>query len=58
MNYSLDEEDAALLIEDAVKLTINKGFRTADIAVEGETVLSTNEITSQILKSIGEVNDK
>ena len=58
LRYSLDEEDAALLIEDAVKLTINKGFRTADIAVEGETVLSTNEITAQILKSIGEVNDK
>lgn len=58
LRYSLAEEEAALLIEDAVKLTINKGYRTADIAVEGETVLSTVDITAQILRSIGEINDK
>jgi len=44
LRYSFDLEEAAVTIENAVKAALNKGFRTRDIAKEGEKVISTSEM--------------
>ena len=51
--YSLDLMEEADMIESAVAKTIAQGARTADIAVEGEKVLSTNEMTHRIIENLG-----
>ena len=50
--YSLDLADEADIIEEAVAKTVAQGARTKDIAVDGENVLSTKEMTQQIIENL------
>lgn len=53
LRWSLDEIEAADLIEEAVKKTLKDGFRTVDIASgDSDTVLGTEEITAKVLERI------
>lgn len=55
MRYSLKQEAVAKKIEKAVDMALNLGARTKDIAVEGEKVLSTKEMTDIVLKCMEEI---
>lgn len=50
--YSLDLQAQADQIENAVAKAMESGARTKDIAVEGETVLSTKEMTQRIIDNL------
>ena len=50
--YSLDLPEQADQIEKAVEKTLAEGSRTKDIAVEGEKVLSTKEMTQRIIANL------
>ncbi|RME08452.1 MAG: 3-isopropylmalate dehydrogenase [Anaerolineae bacterium] len=52
LRYSLGMEAEAQAVERAVEATINAGHRTADLARNGETALSTAEITDKILDNL------
>ena len=52
LRYSLGYEAEALLIENAVKLTLEKGFRTADIFEAGTIKVGTVEMTDAVIKSL------
>jgi len=52
LDYSFGEKEAARAIESAIDKTLADGFRTADIAESGSTVLSTSEMTEKILKNL------
>lgn len=52
LRYSLGLEYEAHLIERAVEQTLIEGARTADIQEEGKPVLTTKEITNQIVKRL------
>lgn len=49
LRHSLDLEEEAAAVEDALKDVINAGARTADIASGDEAILSTSEMTDAIL---------
>ncbi len=53
LRYSLRLEAEALAVENAIGLAIEAGARCADIAGDGETVLSTDEMTAEIIRHIG-----
>jgi len=50
MRYSLGREDIAAKIEAAVRKTLESGARTKDIALTGETTLSTSEMGDKVLE--------
>lgn len=50
--YSLNLQSQADQIEKAVAAAMASGARTKDIAVEGETVLSTKEMTQRIIDNL------
>ncbi len=50
MRYSLGREDVAAKIEAAVRKTLESGARTKDIALTGETTLSTSEMGDKVLE--------
>jgi len=52
LRHSLKLETEAQAIERAVDEMLSDGCRSADIAREGEQVLSTTEITDQVIKRI------
>ena len=52
LRYSFSLAEEADTIERAVEETLNSGARTADIAREGEKVLSTDEMTDEVLSRI------
>ena len=52
LRYSFSLAEEADAIEKAVEDTLNCGARTADIAREGEKVLSTDEMTQEVLSRI------
>lgn len=52
LRYSLDLDEEADAIEAAVKKTIEAGYRTVDIAKEGEAWLGTKEIGDKIVEFI------
>lgn len=49
LRYSLGQEEAAKAIEGAVESTLAAGFRTADIAPSGESVIGTVEMGNAVL---------
>ncbi len=53
LRQSLGLHDEAIAVEDAIKKTIADGARTADIASEGDTVLTTTEMTDGIIARLG-----
>lgn len=52
LHYSLDRQDEALAIEKAISDALEQGARTADIAVDGDTVLSTTEMGALIVEKV------
>ena len=52
--HSLDDEDSARRIENAVEKALASGARTADIAVAGEVSLGTEGFTHQVLAACEE----
>jgi len=52
LDYSFGQKEAARAIESAIEKTLANGFRTADIAEAGSTVLSTSEMTEEVLKHL------
>ena len=53
LRHSLSLDDEADAIETAVRDVIEDGARTADLAVAGEKVMSTTEMTEAILRKLG-----
>jgi len=49
LRYSLDLEQAAQAIEQAVDSTLKAGYRTVDLAAQGEKTLNTNEMLGVII---------
>ena len=52
LQYSLDRKQEATAIEKAIAEALDEGARTADIAVEGEAVLSTTEMGELIVSKV------
>jgi len=57
LKYSLNLEQAAKEIEEAVERVLNKGFRTADIYHEGTTKLGCTEMGEEIAREIKDHKD-
>lgn len=55
LRYSFDMEEAALLVENAIKKVLSKGYRTPDIFQEGFTKIGTEEMGDKIVESLSEV---
>ncbi len=56
LRYSLRLEREAAAIENAVERALSDGCRTADIARPGETVLTTTQMTDQVIQRL-EIGD-
>ncbi|WP_197473745.1 3-isopropylmalate dehydrogenase, partial [Oleiphilus sp. HI0066] len=52
LRYSLSENKAADLIEDAVSKVLDQGLRTADIFSEGSTKVSTKEMGDAVVAAL------
>ena len=52
LRFSLDQEAAALRIENAVKAVLAQGLRTADIYSEGTQKVSTREMGDAVVKAL------
>ena len=52
LRYSLNEEQAAVAIEEAVEKTLQDGYRTADLYREGFTKVTTEEMAAKIAERI------
>jgi 3-isopropylmalate dehydrogenase len=53
LRHSLDLEEEATLVENALQKVIAEGARTADLATGDEQVLSTAEMTAKIMRHLG-----
>ncbi|WP_310606292.1 3-isopropylmalate dehydrogenase [Buttiauxella brennerae] len=53
LRYSLDAEEAALAIENAINLALEEGFRTSDLARDGNAI-STDEMGDTIARFVAE----
>ncbi|WP_454064927.1 3-isopropylmalate dehydrogenase [Candidatus Nitrospira salsa] len=53
LNYSFDLSKEAELIEQAIQITLDQGFRTKDIEGAGTTLLGTKEMGETILQNLG-----
>lgn len=53
--YTFDMLKVARLIYDAIEKTLDKGYRTADIMSEGGKLVSTTEMTAQLITSLKEI---
>lgn len=53
LRFSLDQEEAAQRIENAVKKVLAQGLRTPDIHSEGTTRVGTREMGDAVLKALG-----
>lgn len=56
--YSFNLPEAASVIEESIDMTLKEQYRTADIFKEGDTLVSTTEMTEQVLKNISKVFEK
>jgi 3-isopropylmalate dehydrogenase len=52
LRFSLNMPEFANRIENAVAVAISSGFRTKDIYQDGTELLSTDEMTDEIIKNI------
>ncbi len=50
--HEFDLEKEALCIENAVRKTLQDGFRTGDIMEEGKTLCNTIEITDKVIERL------
>ncbi|HEY8904794.1 MAG TPA: 3-isopropylmalate dehydrogenase, partial [Rhodoferax sp.] len=53
LRFSLNQEESAQRIENAVKSVLAQGLRTADIDSEGRTRVSTIEMGNAVVKALG-----
>lgn len=53
LRYSLDLDDEATAVDSAIRHVIESGARTADLAVAGDKVMSSTEMTEAILRELG-----
>jgi 3-isopropylmalate dehydrogenase len=53
LDLSFARTEAARAVESAVETALATGARTADIAAEGETVLTTDEMTDRVIDALG-----
>ncbi|MBN1637970.1 MAG: 3-isopropylmalate dehydrogenase [Ignavibacteriales bacterium] len=51
-DITFDRKDISDVIENSIKETLAEGYRTADIFSEGSKLVSTNEMTKQILNNL------
>jgi len=52
LRYSLGQPEAANMIEDAVKRTLDKGFRTSDIASPDQKAIGTREMGRRVVEEV------
>jgi 3-isopropylmalate dehydrogenase len=52
LDLSFGQKEAAGAVESAVETTLDHGARTADIAVAGETVLTTDQMTERVVAAL------
>lgn len=52
LRHSLQLEEEATAIESAIRGVIDSGARTADLAIAGDTILNTGEMTEAILQAL------
>ncbi|MCL4748227.1 MAG: 3-isopropylmalate dehydrogenase [Burkholderiaceae bacterium] len=52
LRYSLDQEEAATRIEQAVRKVLAQGFRTADIAEAGKRTVGTTEMGEAVIAAL------
>ncbi len=57
LKYSLNLDEAAREIEEAVERVLEKGFRTGDIFEEGMTKIGCREMGEEIAKELREHKD-
>ena len=53
LRHSFELHEEATLVESAIEQAIADGARTADLAINGETVLSTDDMTDRIISFLG-----
>jgi 3-isopropylmalate dehydrogenase len=53
LRHSLDLDEEATAVESAIRHVIESGARTADLAVAGDKVMSSTEMTEAILRELG-----
>ncbi len=53
LRHSLDLDEEAIAVETAIRNVIESGARTADLAVAGDKVMSSTEMTEAILRELG-----
>ena len=53
LRHSLDLDEEATAVESAIRHVIESGARTADLAVAGDKVMSSTEMTEAILREFG-----
>ena len=53
LRFSLNQEGAAVRIEDAVKKVLAQGLRTGDIYSEGTTKVGTAQMGDAVVKALG-----
>jgi 3-isopropylmalate dehydrogenase len=53
LRHGLGLRDAADAVEQAIRLVLDDGARTADVALAGETVLSTSDLGEAIAARVG-----
>ena len=54
-NYSFQMKKASEQIEKAIELTLEQGYRTADIFSEGCRLVSTEEMTNQVIENYSKI---
>lgn len=52
LRYSLNQDEAAIRIENAVQKVLDEGYRTGDIYEKGTTLVGTVEMTDLVLKNL------
>lgn len=58
-DLSFGLQDAALKIDKAIELTLDNGYRTADINLDNGNVVSTDEMAEEIIKNFNKIyNEK
>jgi 3-isopropylmalate dehydrogenase len=52
LRYSLDQVELADKIDGAVNTVLDQGYRTADIAAEGDNVVGTSKIGDLVVEAL------
>ena len=52
LRYSLNQTDLADKIEGAVNTVLDQGYRTDDIAADGDTVIGTEEMGDRVVAAL------